>query len=352
MSWDEIPVQEDSSSSSSPPLKGEKQEEMHVGDSMQWSAEFWDEDDSVGEELIRCGALIHGQINVFEGHYEQGKTVVMIDLARQWIRSHGPVLYLDFEMGLRRVRKRMKANQWTVEDLDKWYYRYAPNLEGEGHLAVLAQLLGPDLLICMDSFSAAMMALGLEENSATETGGWWSELQAACQQGATVALIDQVKQTASAASAYGGRGTGAKSFGADVKWFVERFEKFTPTQPGVVRMTLKKDREGVLAERLGFEVGDGKGNLTVTPTDPPRGAPANPELLNRVEDVFASDGIAKKEGGWMSLNMLDKALEGYGSEKIAKACEYMTDRGILEYDDKIPGKGGGAGWRLNSETEG
>ena len=342
MSWDEIPVQ----TSSSPSKEGEEEVEARV-DHLRWDADFWNEPDEAGLELIRCGSLIQGQINVFEGHYEQGKTVVLVDLARQWIESHGPVLYLDFEMGKRRVKKRMRANLWTERHLERWHYKYHPNLEGEGMLALLAQVLGPNLLICMDSFSAAMMALGLEENSATESGGWWGELQQACQAGATVALIDQVTKSATAASAYAGRGSGAKSFGADVKWFVERFEKFSPTQQGLVRMTLKKDREGVLPERVGFKVGDGKGNLTVEPADAPRGEPADPALLDAVLDVFADPSMEFKPGGWLSMNQLDGELAGYGQKKIKSALKYHLEQGTLEFSENIPGKGGGRGYRLS-----
>lgn len=336
--------------SSSPPSYGGGEEEgtPSVGH-LKWTREFWDEPDDAGLELVRCGMLIHSQINTLEGHYEQGKTVVLVDLARQWIQNHGPVLHLDFEMGQRRVRKRLKANQWTPEHLDRWHYAYAPALP-DGKLAMMGEVLGPDLLVTLDSYSQAMMMMGLEENSATEAGGWWGrELQAAREAGVTIAVIDQVKQSASSSSAYGGRGTGAKSFGTDVKWFVERFEKFSPTQRGLVRLTLKKDREGVLPERLGFVVGDGKGALTLEPTDPPRGEPTDPALLEAVLDAFEG-AAARAHDGWLSKNEVDAECSGWGTNKVGTALEYHIERGSLECKQAAETphtRGGGMRFRLN-----
>ena len=49
---------------------------------MRWDENFGFEAEESGRELIRAGLLIEGQIATLEGHYEQGKTAVMIDVAR------------------------------------------------------------------------------------------------------------------------------------------------------------------------------------------------------------------------------------------------------------------------------
>lgn len=336
-------------SSSSPSLRGEEGETPIDVGSLRWSPEFWDEPEDAGLQLVRGGLLIAGQINEVNGLFEQGKTWVAIDQARQWIESGRPVLYLDFEMGRRRVRKRLKANGWTAEHLPLFHYAYSPGLP-PGKLALVAAAL-PESLVVIDSLSAALMSLGLDENSATEVGGWWErELRGACEQaGATFALVSQVKQSASSSMRFTTRGTGATSFGADVKWFVERYEKFSPDQVGKIKLTLQKDREGVLPDRLGFIVGDGQGNVTLEPCDPPKGEPLNPDLLEKVIDVF--EGIdAELHGGWVVTNTIKEATEGYGWGSVNSALEYHREAGVLEARIN-PDRKNSTQWRRVPEDE-
>lgn len=314
---------------------------------LRWTPEFWHEPDEAGEELKRAGGiLIEGQINTLEGHYENGKTVVMIDVARQWIEGDAkrgipprPVLYLDYEMGRRRVRKRMKANLWTPEHLALWHYVYMPNLEA-GLIKRYTDLLPPKPLIAVDSYSQAMMYLARDENSATEAGNWWvTELQGAREDGATVLVIDQVKQSATSRDRYAGRGTSAKSFGTDVKWYVEKYEQFSPKQVGLVKLTRHKDREGVLPEHLAFKVGDGAGHLTLTPTEPPRGDPVDPALLEAIVNVLEHEG-------WQTVEAM-KAKVGAGYPTISSALNYMMARGKVQSRPRA-GKGGGTEYALSA----
>lgn len=304
---------------------------------LRWTPEFWHEADEAGTELIRAGLVIERQINTLEGHYENGKTAVMVDVARQWIEMGRPVLYLDYEMGRRRVRKRMKANLWTPAHLPFWHYLYMPNPE-PGLLKKLLSYLPENPLVAVDSYSQAMMYLAREENSATEAGNWWvTELQGAREEGATILVIDQVKQSATSRDRYAGRGTGAKSFGADVKWFVERYEKFSPTQQGLVKLTLHKDREGVLPEHVAFKVGDGDGHLTLTPTEPPKGDPVDPNLLEHLTDVLRIEG-------WQTVEAM-KSKVGAGYPTISSALNYLMDRDKVQSRPRA-GKGGGTEYAL------
>lgn len=336
------------SHSFSPPPKGGEDKDRDPLVGLRWSSEFWNETEDEARGLIREGVLIAKQINNFTGHFEHGKTTIVGDLAYKWATNHGPVLYLDWEMGSRRVRKRMKAHGWT-EDLmrEHWYYSYAPQLP-PGKLAAVADLLGPNLLIVIDSFSAAMMSLGLSENDATEVGKWWgAELQPLGERSsATVAVISQVKQSASSSSTYTQRGTGATSFGSDVIWFVERFRKFTPTEAGEVRLTRKKDREGVLPERLGFALGgDGEDRIALRPIDPPKGEPADENLLELVTALL--EGPESEARGGLATSAICKGIEGYGEAKVKTALEQL-ERDLRVEHFMNTGTGGGVKWRLPS----
>lgn len=311
---------------------------------LRWTEDFWNEEDQAGAEMIRAGLLIEGVINTLEGHYENGKTAVMIDVARQWIEMGRPVLYLDYEMGKRRVRKRMKANNWTPEHLKLWHYLYMPNPELGLLEKLLAVLPGEHPMVAIDSVSAAMQKLGREENSATDVGNWWvNELQAARDnRGATVLVVDQVTKGATSRDRYAGRGSGAKAFGGDVIWFVERFEKFSPTQIGLVKLTLHKDREGVLPEHLAFRVGDGDGHLILAPAEPPKGDPIDADLLDDLE-------TALRESGWQTVESLKQKV-GRGYPAISSALQYLTNRGRAESRPRA-GKGGGTEYGLVTEAE-
>lgn len=310
---------------------------------LRWTEEFWNEPEEAGTELIRAGLLIEGQIATFEGHYEQGKTAIMIDVARQWIEMGRPVIYLDYEMGKRRVKRRMKDNKWGPAHLEWWHYEYMPTLQ-PGHLNQLMAMVPPHPLIAVDSYSQAMMYLAREENSATEAGNWWvTELQGAREAGATILVIDQVVKSATSRDRYAGRGTGAKSFGTDVKWFVERYEKFTPTQSGLVKLTLLKDREGVMPQAKGFIVGDGDGHLTVTETEPPKGNPIDDQAVEAVVNVLEVEG-------WSSPTSVKQKTEGYGDQTIRSVLLYLESKGILQSRPR-QGKGGGTEYNLADNTD-
>ena len=109
----------------SPSIEGER-----VGVTTEpWSEEFWTETEEQGPALVRHDLLVKGRINLFAGHFEHGKTTVVGDLSRKWAASDGPVLYLDWEMGTRRVRKRLKAHGWDYPLAhERLRYSYSPRL--------------------------------------------------------------------------------------------------------------------------------------------------------------------------------------------------------------------------------
>jgi hypothetical protein len=342
-------VTQASVSSFSPPLEGGREKEEPVTDvdelraSFKWSAEFWHEPEAKARELIREDLLIYSQINVFPGLFEHGKTMVVGDLACKWARNHGPVLYLDWEMGARRVKRRMKAHGLTLElAQERWNYRSYPQL-APTQLAMWADVLGPNLLVVMDSWHKAMAALGMRENDADSAGAWWGqELRPLTDLGATVAVIAQTTKQGGAA-----RGTAATAFDSDVIWQVERFKKFTPDEAGMIRLTQEKDREGVLPPRVAFALGgDGENRIVLRPVDPddvPKGEPAVAALLELIVDLL--EGPEAEARGGLATSAIVKSIEGYGEGPIKTALDQ------LEADDRIEhymntGTGGGVKWRL------
>lgn len=309
----------------------------------RWAADFWDEPAEKGLELVFRDLLIRGTIHIIQGHYESGKTTLMLNMVQWWIAKGWPVFHIDYEMGRRRIRERIKSlPDWEEERPfweGLWHYDYMPNLQ-PGLLEEIVALLPPGPpLITFDSYSQAMMYLGREENSATEAGNFWvSELQRARELGATIVVIEQVSKNATSRDRYAGRGSGAKAFGADVIWFVERFEKFTPDRVGKIKLTLQKDREGVLADALGYAVGDGQGHLSVTPIDPPTGVPVDDQAIDTVEAVLIQDG-------WSTPNAIKQNTEGLGDATIRSALRYLEEHGRVESRPR-QGRGGGTEYNV------
>lgn len=309
----------------------------------RWTREFWDEPAEAGKELVRLDMLVEGTIGILVGHYESGKTTLMLDLARRWITELGrPVFHIDYEMGKRRIRARVKALEGWDDDRGfwevLWHYDYMPNLQ-PGLLEQIIAVLPEKPLITFDSYSQAMMYLGREENSATEAGNFWvSELQRARELGATILVIDQVTKAATARDRYAGRGSGAKAFGADVIWFVERFEKFAPDRVGKAKLTLQKDREGVLPDALGFSIGDGQGHLTVTQIEPPMGVPVDDQAIEAVIGVLTQDG-------WTSPSAIKQRTEGFGDAAIRSTLSYLESKGQVEGRPR-QGRGGGMEYNI------
>jgi hypothetical protein len=316
-----------------------------------WSREFWEEPEGVAKELIAHELLVRGRINIFAGHFEHGKTTVVGDLSRKWAQSDGPVLYLDWEMGTRRVKKRMKAHGWTYDlQRDRLRYAYSPRLFPR-ELLEWAREVGPKGLIVFDSFNAAMMAQGIDENSAKDVGEWWTnELAPLTEEvGVTVAMISQVKQSAGAHSTYTQRGTGAVSFGTDVMWLVERFKHFGPDKEGLIRIVRKKDREGVLSERHGFALGgDGEDRIVLRPTDAPKGEPANEAVVEAVMAVL--EGTEAQQNGGIASSALVKQIEGYGHGPVMTALEQLKEEGRVDARRKA-GTGGGVQWFIPAMIE-
>jgi hypothetical protein len=273
----------------------------------RWGAEFWNEPADAVVDMIRHRLLIKGRTHLVRGHYGQGKTIVLVDVARQWIEDGGHVIWLDYEMGKRPLRNRMQANGWSVAELARWHYAYGPTFErGELRRHVEA-LSADDVLVVIDSLAGAGMMFDEDENAASEAGRWFVQnVQEVREAGATVAAVEQEKQSATRSERYG-RGTGAKSYHADVSWFVEAVEPFSRSRSGRLRLTLKKDREGIwsLGDELHFAIGDGEGGLPLVPiSDDELARPAGDTPRDRRASIVAY--LAEHSNG------RERALPGAG----------------------------------------
>ncbi len=211
--------------------------------------------------------LYANRVHWLSGHPGHGKTTVAAEAARQHMDAGGHVVWLDWEAGLRPTVARMLAVGAEPEQLDELLHlAISPPLsaDDDGFAKIAAALDAyPGALVVFDSASKALGAAGADENNPTEATAWTTKIiLPAREAGATVIVIDHVVKGATKTTPYA-RGAGSKLADTDVAWYVEATIRFDRDTPGKVELTRHKDREGLLPERLVFEVGDGAGGLPV-----------------------------------------------------------------------------------------
>lgn len=211
--------------------------------------------------------LYANRVHWLSGHPGHGKTTVAAEAARQHMAAGGHVVWLDWEAGLRPTVARMLAVGAEPEQLEELFHlAISPPLaaDDDGAAKIAAALEQyPRALIVFDSASKALGAAGADENNPTEATAWTTKIiLPAREAGATVIVIDHVVKGATKTTPYA-RGAGSKLADTDVAWYVEATIRFDRDTPGKVELTRHKDREGLMPERLIFEVGDGAGGLPV-----------------------------------------------------------------------------------------
>jgi hypothetical protein len=214
---------------------------------------------------ILADVLVEAQVNWLSGHPAHGKTTIAMHAALTAARDGRDVLWIDYEGGRAPTKRRLMAMGATAADFALFHYTYSPRVTADAAglqsiLDVLQEM--PGALVVLDSASKALSAAGLSENSADDTTKLTTEVILPLREYATVVVIDHVTKGATRTTPYA-RGSGAKLADAEVMWYVEAVEPFSRSQVGKVLLTKHKDREGVLPERVSFEVGDGNGKLPV-----------------------------------------------------------------------------------------
>lgn len=211
--------------------------------------------------------LYANRVHWLSGHPGHGKSTVAAEAARLHMAAEGHVVWLDWEAGLRPTVARMLAVGAEPEQLDQLFHlAISPPLsaDDDGFAKIAAALEQyPDTLVVFDSASKALGAAGADENNPTEATAWTTKIiLPAREAGATVIVIDHVTKGSTKATPYA-RGAGSKLADTDVAWYVEATIRFDRETPGKIELTRHKDREGLMPERLVFEVGDGSGGLPV-----------------------------------------------------------------------------------------
>ncbi len=212
--------------------------------------------------------VVAGQVNWFSGHPGHGKTTLALWVAKQHVESGGHVIWIDWEAGDRETMLRLQSVGLAQDALEeRFHYAYSPWIAAsrEGFARIQPWLdLWPGSLVVFDSASKGLSVAGLDENQPTDATLWTTNVVMPIRQaGGTAMVIDHVTKGATAQMPYA-RGAGSKLADTDVAWYVEAAKPFSRQRAGELRLTLKKDRNGVLPQGVSFSIGDGQGGLPIT----------------------------------------------------------------------------------------
>lgn len=228
--------------------------------------EAWDEDDwyAPPPEILVSDVLYGHGVHWVSGPPGEGKTSFVMHMAILVMQQGKHVAWLDWEGGVRGTLRRLRDCGCDMT-LAREFFHYAgwPQDAEKSLVNIAAQW--PEALTVLDSASKALSFAGLNENDNTEVTTWTKHLiQAAKNHALPLVVIDHVAKQDKSKYA---RGASAKGADADVAWRVEKLEDFNRESGGLIRVVQHKDREGYFPFKTLWEIGDGQGNLTLTPTD-------------------------------------------------------------------------------------
>lgn len=228
--------------------------------------------------VLHDGIIIENGVTVLAGHPGEGKTTLAQHQTMKAMQEGRTLIWLDWENGVRSYARRLQAvgsglglSRDEIADLVGERLLYAPfqqiaaSPEGFELLAEVIDLCPEPPIIVFDSLAKGLMQNGMSEDSNDDVTRWAvSLLLPAKERGATVVVIDHVAKAATRSEPYA-RGAGGKLADVDGQWYVEAHEPFSRDHKGKLLLTNHKNREGVLAQRLAFSIGDGQGAIPIEP---------------------------------------------------------------------------------------
>jgi hypothetical protein len=275
--------------------------------------------------VLHEGLIVEGKVNWLSGHPGNGKTTLAMWAAMQHMEAGGHVIWLDSENGALSATRRLIAVGVKEDALaERLHYVGFPALSAdvEGFEPIRAALEDyPRALVVFDSASKALSQAGLSEDSNDDATKWTTNIVIPAREaGATVIVVDHVPKGATRSTPYP-RGAGAKLADTDAHWYVEAAERFDREHAGKLQLTNHKDREGVLAPELYFDVGDGEGRLPITAAKA-EGSPGS-GLDDAVIATLAKHAPAEDDA--ISQNQVEKLADGRASEIRAALKRLAND---------------------------
>jgi hypothetical protein len=202
------------------------------------------------EELL-ADILLAGKAHTIFAPGGAGKTWVLVWLATELVRLGKTVVVFDLENSGRTMSERFE--EMGIDPMEAaerlWYFDF-PSLHPEVYEGVL-EYVNPDIVM-FDSWVGFLSAEGLDENTATDIAGWANAyIKPALRRGCATLSLDHVPHDDDDRE----RGSTRKRDEVDVRWKLSKIGDFNREEMATVNLWLKKDREGWLPQKLGFELG-------------------------------------------------------------------------------------------------
>ena len=202
------------------------------------------------KELL-ADILLAGKAHTIFAPGGAGKTWVLVWLATELVRQGKTVIVFDLENSGRTMSERFEeVGIDPMEAAERLFYFDFPSLHPEVYEGVLEHV-NPDIVM-FDSWVGFLSAEGLDENAATDIAGWANAyIKPALRRGCATLGLDHVPHDDDDRE----RGSTRKRDEVDVRWKLSKIGDFNREEMATVNLWLKKDREGWLPRKLGFELG-------------------------------------------------------------------------------------------------
>lgn len=196
--------------------------------------------------------LYAGKRNEIHGPTESAKSWLALVAVLEVLRREGVAVYIDFEDSPRSIVARLLALGATKDQILHGF-RYIQPMEpltAATEIDLRLEFQRVELVI-VDALNEAMAAAGLDPNKNPDVALWYAKIPAlATRAGATLLVIDHVsKDPASQRGAVGGAHKINVLDGASYR--ADAVVPFGRGSTGLVRLRLKKDRQGFLRGVLG-----------------------------------------------------------------------------------------------------
>lgn len=255
------------------------------------------------EELLK-DVLLAGKAHTIFAPGGAGKTWLLVWIATELVRNGKKVVVFDLENSGRTMSERFgEMGIDPIEAARLLYYFDFPTLHPEVYEGLLEHIK-PDLVI-FDSWIGFLAAEGHEENEATGIAAWANDyIKPAKRQGCATLCLDHVPHDDDDRE----RGSTRKRDEVDVRWKLSKIGDFNRERMATINLWLKKDREGWLPAKLGFDLG---------------GDPATGAFSMTRNDVIASVDIVRLGANErVALRVLEEAgSEGLTSGQWQRQCE-------------------------------
>jgi AAA domain len=200
----------------------------------------------------KLALLYAGKRNEIHGPTESAKSWIALVAVLEVIRRGAVAVFIDWEDSPRSVVPRLLALGATQEEiLDGFrYLQPMEPLTTATELDLRLEFEGAELVV-IDAANEAMASAGLDPNKNMDVAIWYAKIPAlATGAGATLLVIDHVsKDPASQRGAVGGAHKINVLDGASYR--ADAIVPFGRGSTGLVRLRLKKDRQGYLRGVLG-----------------------------------------------------------------------------------------------------